>query len=110
MLAVGKAHLLDYTAHEVPLPLFGLGRGWACMFREAPLPPLGASMSSRVQYVSRLYPNPALAMTGQGASMNFVGIFIDSRLAPPGFAERPRCLLRVSIRHSTEQLEYRFHM
>ena len=35
---VGKAHLLGYTAHEVPLPLFGLGHDWACTFRGAPLP------------------------------------------------------------------------
>jgi hypothetical protein len=38
---VGKAHLLDHAAHEVPLPLFGLGYGWACTFRGAPLPLLG---------------------------------------------------------------------
>jgi len=36
---VGKTHLLDYTTHEVPLPLFGLGHDWACTFRGAPLPP-----------------------------------------------------------------------
>ena len=34
---VGKAHLLDYATHEVPLPLFGLGYDWACTFRGAPL-------------------------------------------------------------------------
>jgi len=38
---VGKAQLLDYAAHEVPLPLFGLGYDWACTFRGAPLPRLG---------------------------------------------------------------------
>jgi hypothetical protein len=38
---VGKAHLLDYAAHEVPLPLFGLGYDWVCTFRGAPLPRLG---------------------------------------------------------------------
>jgi len=38
---VGKAHLLDHAAHEVPLPLFGLGYGWACTFRGAPLPHVG---------------------------------------------------------------------
>ena len=38
---VSKAHLLEYTAHEVPLPLFGLGYGGACTFRGAPLPRLG---------------------------------------------------------------------
>jgi hypothetical protein len=38
---VGKAHLLDYPTHEVPLPLFGLGYDWACTFRGAPLPLLG---------------------------------------------------------------------
>ena len=38
---VGKTHLLDYIAHEVPLPLFGLGHDWACTFRGAPLPLLG---------------------------------------------------------------------
>ena len=35
---VGKMHLVDYIAHEVPLPLFGLGYDWACIFRGAPLP------------------------------------------------------------------------
>jgi len=36
---VGKAHqVLDYVAHEVPLPLFGLGHDWASTFRGAPLP------------------------------------------------------------------------
>ena len=34
----GRTHLLDYTTHEVPLPLFGLGHDWACTFRGAPLP------------------------------------------------------------------------
>ena len=38
---VSKAHLLEYTAHEVPLPSFGLGYDWACTFRGAPLPRLG---------------------------------------------------------------------
>jgi len=38
---VGKTHLFEYTAHEVPLPLFGLGYDWACTFRGAPLPRLG---------------------------------------------------------------------
>ena len=38
---VGKTRLLDYIAHEVPLPLFGLGYDWACTFRGAPLPLLG---------------------------------------------------------------------
>ena len=33
--------LLIYIAHEVPLPLFGLGYDWACIFRGAPLPLLG---------------------------------------------------------------------
>ena len=45
---VGKTHLLESTAHEVPLPLFGLGYDRACTFRGAPLPRSGASMSSRV--------------------------------------------------------------
>lgn len=35
---VGKVHPLDYTAHEVPLPLFGLGYDRACTFGGAPLP------------------------------------------------------------------------
>jgi len=68
---VGKAHLLDYITHEVPLPLFGHGHDWACIFRGAPLPPLcsGASMSSRVHSnVRRLCPIFGfLAMTGQTA-------------------------------------------
>ena len=38
VLVVGKTHLFDYTAHEVPLPIFGLGHDWACAFRGAPLP------------------------------------------------------------------------
>jgi len=35
---VGKAHLLESTPHEVPLPLFGLGYDGTCTFRGAPLP------------------------------------------------------------------------
>ena len=38
---VGKTHLFEYTAHEVPLPLFGLGYDWACTFLGAPLPNWG---------------------------------------------------------------------
>jgi len=38
---VDKVHLLDYATHEVPLPLFGLGHDWVCIFRGAPLPPVG---------------------------------------------------------------------
>ena len=38
---VGKTHLLESTAHEVPLPLFGLGYDRACTFRGAPLPRVG---------------------------------------------------------------------
>ena len=37
---VSKAHL-DYAMHEVPLPLFGFGHDWVCIFREAPLPQCG---------------------------------------------------------------------
>ena len=38
---VDKGHLIDYTTHEVPLPLFGLGHDRACTFCGAPLPLVG---------------------------------------------------------------------
>jgi len=63
---VGKTHLIDFIAHEVPLPLFGLGYDWACIFRGAPLP-LGGKhelQSSLKCEASPPYIRP-LAMTGQ---------------------------------------------
>jgi hypothetical protein len=59
---VGKADLPDYTAHELPLPLFDLGHDRACTSAERLCPFLGASMSSRVQMSKRLYLNSASAM------------------------------------------------
>jgi len=54
---VGKTHLLDYPAHEVPLLSFGLGYEWACIFRGAPLPLLGGKHELQSSlFVRRLHP------------------------------------------------------
>jgi len=46
----------DYTAHEVPLPLFGLGYDGACTFRGAPLPHVGKHELQSLHFVRRLHP------------------------------------------------------
>jgi hypothetical protein len=54
---VGKTHLLESTAHEVPLPLFGLGYDGACTLRGAPLPLLGGKHELQSShFVRRLHP------------------------------------------------------
>ena len=62
---VGKTHLLDYAAHEVPLPLFGLGYDGHAHSVERLYPSWGKHelQSSHLWGVSTLY--SALAMTGQ---------------------------------------------
>ena len=73
---VGKTHLLDFAAHEVPLPLFGLGYDWACTFRGAPLPPLGQARAPKFTFVRRLHPKFGFGYDWADASVNFVGVFI----------------------------------
>jgi len=83
---VDKAYLLDYATHEVPLPLFGLDMHlpWSAST------PLWAGMSSKVRFVRRLYPNSALAMSGQAPPWtSWVFSLTDSRLASRGFALLP---------------------
>jgi len=71
---VSKAHLPEYTAHEVPLPSFGLGYDWACTFRGAPLPRLG--QASEFTFVGRLHPIFGFGYDWADASVNFVDVFI----------------------------------
>ena len=53
---VGKADLPDYTAHELPLPLFDLGHDWACTSVERLYPSWGKHelQSSNVENASTL--------------------------------------------------------
>ena len=73
---VGKTHLLDFAAYEVPLPLFGLGYDWACTFCGAPLPPLGQARAPKFTFVRHLHPKFGFGYDWADASVNFVGVFI----------------------------------